>query len=193
MRRHILVFLFLLPVMVQAQVYRWVDENGKVQYSDKPPPPNAKNVQKKSLSGGSGSPPLPYAVQEAAKNFPVTLYTNEECKEFCANARDLLTKRGVPFKEISIEDRQGMDNFKKLTGGSNFPVLIVGREMKKGFETSTYHEALDSAGYPRNSLLPPGAQVRQLVRPTPKPAPENASAPVDGAASEAAPANTAAQ
>jgi glutaredoxin len=191
MRRHILVLLLLLPALAQAQVYRWVDETGKVQYSDKPPPPSAKNVQKKSMAGGSGSIPLPYALHEAVKNFPVTLYTNEDCKELCVQARDLLTKRGVPFKEVSIEDRQGMENFKKLTGGAYFPVLSVGRDMQKGYESSIYHGALDSAGYPRNSLLPPGVQARQLIRPEKKPPADNAAAPpAEGADSERAPADS---
>jgi glutaredoxin len=190
MSRQILFFLLLLPTLALAQVYRWVDETGKVQYSDKPPPANAKNVQKKSLSSGSGTAPLPYAVQEAAKNFPVTLYTNDGCKELCAQARDLLSKRGVPFKEVSVEDKEGMENFKKLTGGFSFPVMSVGRELQKGYESSIYHGALDGAGYPRSSLLPPGVQARQLVKPEKKPAPENAAAPSGGAEPEGAPADT---
>lgn len=191
MRKHIFVFLLLFPSLAFTQVFRWVDENGKVQYSDKPPPPNAKNVQKKSLSGGAASStPLPFALQEASKNFPVTLYTNEECKDICAQARDLLNKRGVPYKEISIEDKQGLDGFKKLTGGSSFPVMLVGRDMQKGYESSVFHAALDTAGYPRNSLLPPGAQTRQLIRPVKKTAPEATAAAPDSSQSDAAPADT---
>lgn len=32
------VTLALLPALASAQIYRWVDENGKVHYSDKAPP-----------------------------------------------------------------------------------------------------------------------------------------------------------
>ena len=39
--RALLVVLAFLTVPAQAQVYRWVDEAGKVQYSNALPPPNA--------------------------------------------------------------------------------------------------------------------------------------------------------
>jgi len=170
MRTHILIFLLLLPALAQAQVYRWVDETGKVQYSDKPPPPNAKNVQKKSMSSGTGSAPLPYAVQEAVKNFPVTLYTSGDCKEYCVQARQLLDKRGVPYKEILVSDARGIEELKRLSSGNTVPVMSVGREVHKGFESSSYNAALDIAGYPRTSLLPPGRQAQQLVKPPALPA-----------------------
>ncbi|MBL8518348.1 MAG: DUF4124 domain-containing protein [Betaproteobacteria bacterium] len=35
------ILLALLSLTVGAQVYRWVDKDGKVQYSDQPPPPGA--------------------------------------------------------------------------------------------------------------------------------------------------------
>lgn len=33
--------ILLLSVTANAQVYKWVDENGKTQYTDRPPPPGA--------------------------------------------------------------------------------------------------------------------------------------------------------
>ena len=38
------ILLFLLASAVQAQVYRWVDKNGTVYYSDKPPPAGVKST-----------------------------------------------------------------------------------------------------------------------------------------------------
>jgi len=34
-----------------AQQYRWVDEKGRVHYSDTPPPASAKSSEKKNLKG----------------------------------------------------------------------------------------------------------------------------------------------
>lgn len=45
--RKILVFLSLLaaPLLAHAELYKWVDSNGKVQYSDQPPAgTNAKTI-----------------------------------------------------------------------------------------------------------------------------------------------------
>ena len=49
-----LATLALALALAGAQaVYRWVDKNGKVHYSDQPPPEEVKNVQQKKLGGGT--------------------------------------------------------------------------------------------------------------------------------------------
>jgi glutaredoxin len=178
MRMRFLAPLLLLPVLAQAQMYRWVDDNGKVHYSDRAPLSGAKNVQKQSMSAGQGSSaPLPYALQQAVRNFPVTLYTSEVCKETCDQARELLNKRGVPYSEVTVTDEVDLAQLKKLSGDNVVPVMTVGREVYKGFESGAYKAALDNASYPTSSLLPPGVQARQPVtKPVQKAAPAAADA-----------------
>ena len=178
MRMRFLAPLLLLPVLAQAQMYRWVDDGGKVHYSDQAPASGAKNVQKQSLSARQGSSAgLPYALQQAAGNFPVTLYTSEVCKETCDRARELLNQRGVPYSEVTVTDEADLAQLKKLSGGNAVPVMTVGREVYKGFESGAYKAALDAAGYPTSSLLPPGVQARQPVtKPVQKAAPAAAEA-----------------
>ena len=36
----------------QTNVYRWVDKDGKVQFSDSPPPADAKDATQRRLGGG---------------------------------------------------------------------------------------------------------------------------------------------
>jgi glutaredoxin len=174
----IIPLLLLLPALAQAQLYRWVDDTGKVHYSDQVPAPGAKNVQKQSRATGQGTAALPYVLQQAVKNYPVTLYTSDTCKDTCARARELLNKRGVPYSEVSVKDEMEIAQLKQLSGDTIVPVMSVGREVYKGFEGGYYSAALDTAGYPASSLLPPGVQARQLVaKPAPKPAPAPAAAP----------------
>lgn len=169
----LLLPLLLVPLLAQAQMYRWVDDNGKVHYSDRAPSSGAKNVQKQSLPAGQrSSAPLPYALQQAVRSFPVTLYTSEACREICTQARELLNQRGVPYSEVTVVDEADIAQLKKLSGGSVVPVMTVGREVYKGFDIGAYKTALDSAGYPTSSLLPPGVQARQPVaKPVQKAAP----------------------
>lgn len=189
MRMRLLALLLLLPVYAQAQMYRWVDDKGKVHYSDQAPSSGAKNVQKQSTSAGQASTAaLPYALQQAVKTFPVTLYTSEACKDSCAQARELLNKRGVPYSEVTVADEVDIAQLKQLSGDSVVPVMTVGREVYKGFESGNYKTALDNAGYPASSLLPPGVQAR---KPVPKPmrkaaAPGTAPAPGDAEGKPAA-------
>ncbi len=171
-----LAALLLLPALAQAQTYRWVDDKGKVHYSDQAPPPSAKNVQKKSLPGGQGASALPYALKRAVENFPVTLYTSEPCNP-CLQARELLNKRGVPYKEVGVIDNDGLENLKKLTGATSVPVMTVGREVHKGFESAAYQASLDTAGYPSTSMLPAGTKPGQIVKPTQKAAPAAPATP----------------
>ena len=193
MRMRFLAPLLLLPLLAQAQMYRWVDDKGKVHYSDQAPASGAKNVQKQSMSAGQGSSAsLPYALQQAVRDFPVTLYTSEVCKETCVRARELLNQRGVPYSEVTVTDEADLAQLKKLSGDNVVPVMTVGREVYKGFESGAYKAALDNAGYPTRSLLPPGVQARQPVtKPVQKAAPAAAEAEGKPAAAPQETANTA--
>jgi hypothetical protein len=59
-----------------AELYKWVGDDGKVTYSDTPPPRSAKKVEVKEIEiSTSGAADLPFELAEARKKNPVTLYT----------------------------------------------------------------------------------------------------------------------
>jgi glutaredoxin len=138
-----------------AQMYRWVDKDGKVHYTDTPPPAAAKSVQKRSGAPAAADtgPATPYAVQQAAKNFPVVVYTASNCGAPCAEGKALLAARGVPYREVAVGPDAGVsaEELKKVTGGDTVPVMVVGRTPTRGFEPDAWNTALDAAGYPRNA------------------------------------------
>lgn len=91
-----LVLLAALSLPAHAAVFKWVDINGSVQYSDTPPPPGARKVEETKLVPSSiDTEGIPFSIQEAAKRNPVTLWVSD-CGELCTRARDYLAKRGVP-------------------------------------------------------------------------------------------------
>ena len=47
--------VLLATATVAAQVYKWVDKDGKVQYSDMPPPPSVSKTDPKKLNTGANS------------------------------------------------------------------------------------------------------------------------------------------
>ena len=182
MKRWVLLpILVLASVGAQSELYRWVDADGKVHYSDQLPPANIKQVEKKKAAGGKPSDaPLPYVLQQAVKNFPVTLYTSD-CGDACARARALLAKRGVPYTEMDATDALTQEELRKLTGGPlDVPVLKVGRDAVRGFEEGQWNTSLDAAGYPNKPLMAP--------RPPTKPAKPAASAPPARPATPSGPA-----
>jgi len=100
----------------QQQVYRYVDKDGKVVYSDRSPPTDSKDVQAKRLSANFiESNTVPMATTQAAERFPATLYTFA-CGTVCQNAEALLNRRGVPYTTVNVEDVKGAEQLKKLTG-----------------------------------------------------------------------------
>ncbi len=164
----------LVAAAAYAQLYRWIDQNGKVHYSDTPPPASARNVERKKLSGSViDTSQMPYEEQMAARNFPITLYTSPSCKEGCDQARTLLNKRGLPFKEVSVFDQETNDLLKKVSGGNQIPVLTVGQQVQKGFEAAGFNLLLDSAGYPKTGFRPAGPAKAAT------PAKSDAGKPVD--------------
>ncbi len=157
MKRWVLFPMFVLAcAAVQAEVYRWVDAEGKVHYSDQAPPANIKQVEKKKAAGGKPSDAqLPYGLQQAVKNFPVTLYSSD-CGDACTRARQLLGKRGIPYAEMDATDPDTQVELRKLTGGPiEVPVLTVGRDVVRGFEEGKWNTSLDAAGYPKTAVIAP--------------------------------------
>ena len=165
MRIHLIAAAILLTACADAsgQAYRWVDKDGKVHYTQEPPPPDAKGVKKKTFRQSQAETSnLPYATQVAAKTSPVSLYTAPDCGEPCDRARALLVKRTVPFREVSVLTQNEVDELKRLSGKSDIPLLVVGAQVQAGFQEGVYHGLLDAAGYPTFGSSVPIETLRRM-------------------------------
>jgi len=148
------VVLLLVAGFAHAQQYRWVDKDGRVQYTDAPPPAWAKDVRRSNPTiAAPAPPPLPFELARLQKDFPVTLYTSPDCTEGCELARGALNKRGVPFKEVQVWNSESGEELKRVAGAVEVPTLLVGRSAHSGFEQGAFDELLDSAGYPKAGVL----------------------------------------
>ena len=151
MRVLIAFSLLALALTAQAQLYRWTDESGRVHYTDTPPPTNAKNVQKKASAspGAAAAAQQSYALQQAVKNFPVTIYTSKDCGDPCKKGLEYLKKRGVPFTEKVVAKQDEIDALTKLAGAPRVPTMVVGVTVQKEYGEQSWSDALDTAGYPK--------------------------------------------
>src|SRR3954468_4704699 len=147
-----------------AEMYRWVDEKGVVNYTPYPPPPNIRKVEPKKLGDTAKAAPAtsdaPYSLQLATKNFPLTFYSTKDCGEPCKSARAHLEKRGAPFTEKDPSNpgsAKEFEDYKKMNGGNpQVPFLMVGTlKNLQGYLASEWDAALDAAGYPTSV---PGAK-----------------------------------
>ena len=174
----LILFLFCMA-SAHAQMYRWVDADGRVIYSDQPPPPSVKKIQKKSgVADGAGVPGLNYALAEASRNFPVTLYTSSGCAP-CDDGRALLKKRGIPYSEKTVSSNEDVVRMKQAGGTGQMPFLTVGRNTQTGFEAGAWNATLTVAGYPETSQLPSNYKFAAPIpaAPSPVPAEKPASTP----------------
>lgn len=153
------------------QMYKWVDASGKVTFSDKPPPANAKPIEIKAGAGGAASVPLPYALAQAARTYPVVLYTRAKC-DYCDKGRTMLKERGIPFVEKTVQTPADEAKLKEAGGdGTSLPFLKVGRAKSTGFEAGAWNTMLTEATYPEKKMLPPGYQYPKAAPASP-PEPE---------------------
>ena len=185
MARRLLAFVTLAALFASGaaaqSLYRYIDANGRVVYSDQPPPPSAKDVQARKLPENViETDPTPLAARQAAERFPVTLYTFD-C-DICREAQALLAKRGIPFETVVVTEEKGAARLKALTGKQSAPVLQVGdKQVLQGYNEERWQAVLDDAGYPRTA--PPQraqtARASPAVAPAAKPDAATAAAPKD--------------
>ncbi|WP_367849691.1 glutaredoxin domain-containing protein [Rhodoferax sp. WC2427] len=145
-----------LAASTHAQtVYRIVGPDGKVSFSDQPPPTTSKaRVTTAAPTGGSAvNASLPFELKEVVQRYPVTLYTSASCSP-CASARNLLTSRGVPFTERTVNTNEDGEALKRISGDTTLPFGTIGGQQLKGFSDVEWTQYLDAAAYPKTSVLP---------------------------------------
>jgi glutaredoxin len=180
----------LTLVCAQAQtVYRSVDANGRVTFSDQPPAKltsKATPIDNAAATAPSSGVTLPFELRQVAGKYPVILYTSANCAP-CEGGRRYLMTRGVPFAEKTVSTQQDVEAFRGLSGSTTLPFLTIGGQHVSGYSSSEWTQYLSAAGYPERSKLPatyvapPAAALVPPPTPVPaeqaKPAQEAAQAP----------------
>ena len=172
--------LLALATTAGAQAYKWTDASGRPVFGDNPPR-DARNLQQVGGTGPADGPQdaLSYEYRRLIERYPVTLFTTEGCSP-CESGRALLTGRGIPFDERRIASNADREAFTKMAIGEQVPVLQVGSQQARGFETGAWSSLLDAAGFPKQNRLPRNYQqppARPLVAPVAPAAPAASGEP----------------
>ncbi len=158
MRRRLALSLaaaLLLAVPLPAwAVYRVVGPGGQVTFTDMPPTAGATAAAQPQAPAPGAS--LSPALRAAMRNEPVVIYTMAHCPA-CRDGVALLRRRGVPYHETTIDDAAAARRFEQISHGvRRLPLLVVGsHQLEPGFNSASWNGALDTAGYPATSQLPP--------------------------------------
>ncbi len=186
-RWSLLLLSLVVSASAHAQLYKWVGPDGKITYSDTPPPSSAKKVEEKSVTTNSASTAgLSFELAEAARNNPVTLYTTSNC-EACDSGRTILTGRGIPFTEKTVTSNEDIARLKQAGGTQQLPFLTIGSKKQTGADPDAWNAALTAAGYPATNQLPrtyrnpppQAAAPKKAAEPKPAEATETPSTPSD--------------
>lgn len=157
---------------IQAQnLFKWVDEHGRITYSDRPAPPDSsvKDVSATINTMGAGEAQvsgLTYEAQQIVAKSPVTLYAAKGCPP-CDEGRYLLRKRGAPYVEKLIESDGDLKALQERFSVQTLPVLTVGTHTRTGFSSVDWDGALDAAGYAKDGKLPKGFVTGKVEKLTP--------------------------
>jgi len=144
------------PLAQAQQVYRIIGPDGKVTFSDQPPPAaTGAKVSAANTSGSGNSAPtgLPFELRQIASKYPVTLYSGNDCGP-CVTAKSMLTNRGIPFSERTVITSEDFKALQRLSGDTSLPFATIGSQQLKGFSDVEWTQFLNAAGYPAASVLP---------------------------------------
>ncbi len=160
---HLMAFTASLLMTTSAgwaqSIFRSVDSNGRVTYSDTAPVAAATRGRNAAVGGINSADDnfaaLPYLLRQVAMAFPVTLYTGTSCGEPCSAGRSLLLGRGIPFTEKTISTQADINALQRLSGDTGLPLLTIGGQHLRGYSEINWNQYLSIADYPANSQLPP--------------------------------------
>ncbi len=146
--RFLLLVMLIAPLPAVAGVYKWTDAQGRVHYSDSPPP-EAKAQQIKVRINSIQGPAVVSTLRDgstATAKDKVRIYTAVWCG-YCKRAKAHLAAKGVPYDEVDVEaSERGRSEFAQL-GGRGVPVILVGTQRMDGFDAGGLDAMLAGAGW----------------------------------------------
>lgn len=156
--RHYL-FLILISLSIPsfaAKVYQWRDSSGNVFYSDQAPPSvtaKERTIRPNTVhNAAAASSPA----NASSSNTPqVVLWIMPQCGPPCDEAVALLDSRKLnydvktadPAKETSMIEFFGIVG----TMQQRPPVLVIGKDVLKEWNSAAWHTAISKAGFSRAS------------------------------------------
>ncbi|MBV1931568.1 MAG: DUF4124 domain-containing protein [Porticoccaceae bacterium] len=149
---------FVTSTEVSAgEIYKWVDEQGRVQFSDTAPEAGTQAEAEKviirpdinTIKGADVSvSDYLQTVQEkreevekleAERQKPVVMYSTTWCG-VCKRARKYFVANNIPFSEYDIEkSERGRKGYANLNG-RGVPIILVGKKRMDGFTSAGFKQ-----------------------------------------------------
>lgn len=119
-----------------AQMYKWVDDQGRTHYSESPPPPQYQSLEIKGevIEMTSEIPDIefyqpPKSIREKPlprlRKGEVWMFTTPTCG-YCFRAKDYFRLKQLTYRELDITTNEEYRHWFKQFGGRGVPFTIVG-------------------------------------------------------------------
>lgn len=139
--------LICIPASAGAQqIHRWIDADGRVQYTDKPPPGVKSSPVQSRINSYSGAPVVSGAASPAASRPEIKMFATDWCP-YCRKAQDFFARQGIRYTHVDIEKSEAARAEYQRLGGRGVPVILVGTQRMNGFSEERLASMLKAAGY----------------------------------------------
>lgn len=144
------ILLFTLAITmaasgIQAQMYKYTDENGWVHYTDKPPANVSSHLVDTQINTYFSAFPSkkgPAGNHTSAKREAVTIYTASWCG-VCTKAIAYMRRNEIVFTEYDVEkSAKGRRDFERMNG-RGVPIIMVGDLRMNGFNPRRLEQMLE--------------------------------------------------
>ena len=130
-----LVLTVLMSTGAMAEIYKWLDENGRTHYGDSPTQSVAAEpvvLEINSYDSVTYDEIDYYEPKLRPQRSKVTMYSTQWCG-YCKKARDYFQENNIAFVEYDIEDNDKARQDYKALGGRGVPLIVVGKKAMSGF------------------------------------------------------------
>ena len=155
----LIVSACLTLAVARAEIYKWVDADGNVHFSDQKSSTRAKPVELKATINSYNGSTLPtFERNTNNRNLPpskdhklpslapkqVVMYSTVWCG-FCKKAKDYFKQKGIAYTEKDIEKSAPAKKEYQSLGGGGIPLILVGHQQGtrklSGFSTTRFDVA----------------------------------------------------
>lgn len=141
MRSAISLLLVILCAPAHADIYRWVDSDGTVHFSDEPRGETdaIERVELPPINSIRSVDVVPAATRSSATRdrSEVVMYSASWCG-YCDQARDHFQTNGIAFREYDVEtSERGRREYTALDG-RGVPLILIGDQRMNGFSAQRF-------------------------------------------------------
>ncbi|MFC3151051.1 glutaredoxin domain-containing protein [Litoribrevibacter euphylliae] len=142
--KYVLLLVLIFPTLSFADIYKWVDDKGRVHFGDSPK--QEANAEKVSLRVNSYKHVTVESndlfFQDASPSSQkVIMYSTTWCG-YCKKAKRYFQENQISFVEYDIEeDLRAKQRFDAL-GGRGVPLILVGKQKMSGFDVPRFERML---------------------------------------------------